>query len=159
MKQKRIVEIVLVTIGFLLLIGAFLFGGGWCREFLPIFSNSKVVATHDDQVANPLDDLIRVTSPKENDLVSSSILIRGEARGYWFFEASFPITVLDANGNELYRGPVQAKGEWMTEDFVPFETKVTIKEPTTKTGVIIFHRDNPSGLPEYEQEIRIPVRF
>lgn len=105
------------------------------------------------------DDLIRVREPKVNQLVSSPLLLKGEARGNWYFEASFPVKVLDANGKILAEIPIQAKGEWMTTNYVPFETSVSFIKPTTATGEIVFQKDNPSGLPQNDNELRIPVWF
>ena len=47
----------------------------------------------------------------------------------------------------------------MTEEYVDFTGTVEFAEPETETGVMEFRRDNPSGLPENDEEIRIPVRF
>lgn len=105
-------------------------------------------------------NLIRVTSPNLNARVSSPLLITGEARGYWYFEASFLIEIVDSKGNVLGKGIAQAKSEWMTENFVPFETSVTFTKPFTETrGKIILHKDNPSGLPEYDDFLEIPIKF
>ena len=85
--------------------------------------------------------------------------ISGEALGNWFFEASFPVTVMDANGRVLAKVPLQATADWMTVDFVPFEGSVSFATPTTTTGFILFENDNPSGEPERSKSITIPVRF
>jgi hypothetical protein len=91
--------------------------------------------------------------------IKSPLRITGEARGYWFFEASFPVKVLDENGKELGITPARALGEWMTEDFVPFEVTINFSTSTTRTGFVVFMKDNPSGLPENDNELRIPVTF
>jgi hypothetical protein len=104
-------------------------------------------------------DMIRVSTPLPNVLVQSPIKVTGEARGTWYFEASFPVKVLDSNGVVLATVPAQAKGEWMTEEFVPFEATLTFDTPTTETGTIVFQKDNPSGLPENERSVSIPVYF
>ena len=105
-------------------------------------------------------DLIRVFSPRPNDVIGSPFTIEGEARGTWFFEASFPIKVLDANENILVQTHAEALSEWMTEDFVGFRVEnITFKKPTTKTGWIVLEKDNPSALPENADELRVPVEF
>jgi hypothetical protein len=104
-------------------------------------------------------DHIRVTSPGQDVDVHSPLKVTGEARGTWFFEASFPVTLLDANGDILARRPAQARGEWMTEAFVPFEVELTFSQPTTPTGTLVLTKDNPSGLSEHDAEVRVPVRF
>lgn len=103
--------------------------------------------------------LIQVTRPTANALVSSPLIIEGRARGNWYFEGDFPVKILDANGRLLGSTPAQAQGEWMTTDFVPFRATLTFTPPTTQTGTLVLEKDNPSGLPQNADEIRIPVRF
>ena len=105
------------------------------------------------------DDLIHIDTPRPKESITSPLLIEGEARGYWFFEASFPVRLFDGNGNELAVKPAQAQGEWMTEEFVPFHVILEFEEPATDTGMLVLEKDNPSGLPEHADELVIPVRF
>ena len=104
-------------------------------------------------------DLIRVDFPRPNVLVTSPLRISGEARGIWFFEANFPITLVDANGQELSQGFAVAQTDWMSEDFVPFEGKLMFESPPTSTGTLILQKSNPSGLAEQEDQLEVPVRF
>lgn len=87
------------------------------------------------------------------------MVIKGEAKGSWFFEASFPIRLYDENVKEIGLTIAQAKSDWMTEDFVPFEAILNFQAPTTEKGILILEKDNPSGLPENADELRIPVFF
>jgi hypothetical protein len=106
--------------------------------------------------------LIRVTSPLPNELVESPLYVAGEARGNWFFEASFPVRLVDANGKNIPLDPpyIMTAADWMTTEFVPFEATLNFAPPTTDTGTLILEKDNPSGLPEHEvQPMEIPVRF
>lgn len=104
-------------------------------------------------------DLIKVTDPRPNAIVTSPLTVRGVARGNWYFEASFPVELLDATGVRLAQVPAQAQGEWMTTDFVPFTATLTFTAPTSSTGTLLLHKDNPSGLPQNDDALRIPVRF
>lgn len=104
-------------------------------------------------------DLIRVASPGPGEMIRSPLIVQGEARGYWFFEASFPIHLFDANGKEIAINIAQAQNEWMTTDFVPFSATMQFQKPQTKTGTLVFKKDNPSGLSEHDDELRIPVLF
>lgn len=108
---------------------------------------------------NAAQGMIRVTAPTANQTITSPVTLRGEARGNWYFEASFPVRIVDDNGKVLAERPVQADGEWMTTNFVAFEESITFDRPSTSTGVIIFMKDNPSGLQENYAEYRVPVRF
>lgn len=105
------------------------------------------------------DELIRVSIPTPNQVVGSPLSIEGEARGTWYFEASFPIKIFDANGNLLGTAIAQAQSDWMTEDFVQFKAQLTFDSPSTEQGTLILQKDNPSGLPENDDELKIPVLF
>ena len=101
--------------------------------------------------------LVKITSPRANQTVQSPLTITGEARGVWFFEASFPIKILDESGKILGQGIAQAKSDWMTEEFVPLEAKIDFEAPATEKGFLVLKKDNPSGLPEHDEEFRIPI--
>jgi hypothetical protein len=104
-------------------------------------------------------NLIQVNSPRPGATIYSPLTVSGRARGFWYFEASFPIEVQDENGNTLAQVPAQAQGEWMTEEFVPFEVIIPFTTPSSGTGQLILHKDNPSGLPENEDALIIPIIF
>ena len=113
----------------------------------------------EDTPAPIQNSMIRVTSPLPNASVKSPLTITGEARGGWYFEASFPVKILDANGKVLGQHYAQAQGEWTTNEFVPFRSTLVFSAPTTPTGTLVLEKDNPSGLPQNADEIRVPIRF
>jgi len=113
-------------------------------------------------------DLIRLASPLPNATVTSPLTITGKARGYWFFEASFPVVLVDWDGRILAQGIATAKSDpdatdgagWMTEEFVPFEATLTfVADPNaySNRGALILQKDNPSGLPQNDDALEIPV--
>lgn len=104
-------------------------------------------------------DTIQIKNPQAHELISSPLLIKGKARGYWFFEGQAPFRLLGADGEVLAEGSITATENWMTEDFVPFEASVSFKAPKEKRGQIIFNRANASGLPEHDRSIAVPVLF
>lgn len=114
-----------------------------------------------ENIGNELEkiDLIRLDSPRPNASVSSPLTLQGEARGYWYFEASFPIEIRDANGLLLGQHYTEAQSEWMTEAFVPFKGTLNFQTPTTATGTLILRKDNASGLPEHDDELVVPIKF
>jgi hypothetical protein len=109
--------------------------------------------------AHPKSDLIRVHAPLPDALVESPLRVSGEARGTWYFEATFPVALLDAEGRALVKTYAQAKGEWMTESFVPFESELSFEPPGSATGTLVLEKNNASGLPEHADALRVPVRF
>jgi eight-cysteine-cluster-containing protein len=114
-----------------------------------------------EELDKGLNSMIRVFSPAPDEIVESHLTILGEARGYWFFEASFPVELLDAESKRIELDPsyIMTSSDWMTEEFVPFEATLTFSDPQTEFGTLILRKDNPSGLPENDAELRIPVRF
>ncbi|WP_029035290.1 Gmad2 immunoglobulin-like domain-containing protein [Salinimicrobium terrae] len=103
-------------------------------------------------------DLIKVEKPQENATVSSPLEIKGEAKGYWFFEATAPIKLISESGKELAESYVEAQGEWMTENWVPFAGRLEFKT-NEKRGYLIVSRANASGKPEHDRMLRVPVEF
>jgi hypothetical protein len=108
---------------------------------------------------NEFSDQIKVTSPVRNQLVESPIIIEGEARGTWFFEGTFPVTLLDADGNEVAIHYAQTDAEWMTEDFISFYASLEFEKPDTDSGTLLLIKNNPSDMRELDAQIEIPVRF
>jgi hypothetical protein len=104
-------------------------------------------------------DLIRVENLSADQVITSPLTIKGQARGYWFFEASFSIKLLDEKGEVIAVSLAQAQSEWMTEEFVPFEAVLEFDSLDNSKGVLIFEKDNPSGLPENTDEFRLPILF
>ncbi|MBI4117256.1 MAG: hypothetical protein HY451_01020 [Parcubacteria group bacterium] len=103
------------------------------------------------------ENLIRVFSPKPNQSIQSPFIIEGEARGTWYFEASFPIKLIDSQGNQIAVAIAQAQSDWMTEDFVPFRTELEFSVPQETPARLVLKKDNPSGLPEFDDQLSFPV--
>jgi hypothetical protein len=115
-----------------------------------------------EYIGNELEklDLIRLDAPRPNGVVTSPLVIEGEARGYWFFEGDFPVVVTDWDGLIIAENYATAEGEWMTEEFVPFRAVVEFDVPSySNRGTLILRKDNPSGLPEHDDALEIPILF
>lgn len=105
----------------------------------------------------PLSARVIVSSPAKNTTVGSRFEVKGEAPGNWFFEASFPIQVRDNDGNVIARTHASALGDWMTTDQVSFSSTINIEGGYTGPATLILMRDNPSGLPEHDDALEIPI--
>ncbi len=99
-----------------------------------------------------------VTAPIVGSIVKSPLIVQGKARGSWFFEGSLPIVITDTNDNIIAVAPAEALGEWMTIDYVDFTATITFSTKAT-SGFIIVKKNNPSGLPENDSQVKIPVTF
>lgn len=114
-----------------------------------------------EDIGNELEktDLIKVSNPRPNQIVENPLFVKGEARGSWYFEADFPVKLFDDNGFLLGMATAQSLGNWMTENFVPFNAALPFAVPSASKGKLILEKDNPSGLPEHADELTIPVYF
>lgn len=110
------------------------------------------------------DDLIVLDAPLQETVISSPLTVTGKARGFWFFEASFPVYLTDWDGRIIATGIATAQKDWMTEDFVPFIAVLEFDVPpgpgqARNRGTLILQKDNPSGLPENDDAREITVYF
>lgn len=115
----------------------------------PIATSSNPVVTSD----------IVVVNPTQGQIIKSPIVVSGRAKGSWYFEASAPVKVYDANNQLLGSGNITAQGDWMTTNFVPFTGTINFATSTTNTGKIVFMNDNPSGLPQNDKSYTVLVKF
>lgn len=104
-------------------------------------------------------DEVSLSEPESDAQVSSPVEISGQARGGWFFEATMPARLETENGNEIAQGFVQAQGDWMTEEMVPFQGELEYDISSSTRGYLILEKANPSGLPENADSYGIPVRI
>lgn len=123
-------------------------------------TNTQATTTPQTSTNPTFEDMLVVESLQNGGTIASPLTITGRARGGWYFEASFPIEIQNASGTNIAEGPAQAQGEWMTEDYVPFKATLTFPaQPKGSVGKVILHNDNPSGLPENDRSLEIPVVF
>jgi hypothetical protein len=189
-RRKGLIQILVGVIVLLVVIGLYSFEGGQSDRVVSTFAEcagaghsvmesyprrckSPDGKTFREDIGNELekDDLIRIEHPRPNSVVISPLAIRGMARGSWFFEASFPVFVVDGNGNIIGQGVAQAQGNkatgeahWMTEDFVPFAATITldtahIQGRYSNHGTLILKKDNPSDNHERDDALEIPIQF
>ena len=136
------------------------------RQDGKIFICPKIMApepeSEEPETPNPTQtykDLLKVSSPLSNQTTTSPIAITGEARGNWYFEASFVIKLIDEKGTEIGQTIATAESDWMTTEFVPFKAQLTITQNYIGPATLIFIKENPSGLPENNDEFRLPINL
>lgn len=102
---------------------------------------------------------LELLEPDFNQTVSCPINFTGRIPGNWFFEASAVAQLIDQDGNELSTTIVTTTGEWMTTEPLLFSTQIECPEDCPSTGSILFIKENPSGQPENNDSIEIPIKF
>ena len=146
-KMKRIFLIVLILV--ILFITGLIFD--WGRR-----DNTISISNQNGTTTEYLP--ITVSYPKEGQVIKSPLKIHGKVKSSWFFEGSFPIQIVDTDGFVIASSNATSSSDLMTEDFVDFSSEINFIKPTSTTNVLlILKNDNPSGLPEFEQSIYIPV--
>ncbi len=137
-----IVLIIIIVIGLVFDVG---------RKTSTITSTSTATTTN-------YSNQIVVSYPMANQEVTSPIKVTGKAVGNWYFEASFPVMLVDIDGNEIATTHATAEGDWMTTDFVNFTSEITYNNAsTTGPALLVLKNDNPSGDPARDKEIFIPI--
>lgn len=148
----------LVALVVLVLVVGFIAGVGFEIERLPSDANTPLPS-----YTNTTPDEIVVFDPSPGRRITSPYIIEGQARGSWFFEAIAPVILVDWDGRIIAEHYIEAQGNWMTEEFVPFTgtlnfENVPVSEDNSR-GAVILRAANASGLPEYDRAIEIPIRF
>lgn len=117
---------------------------------------------------------IRLDEPAAGDLMTSPVRLSGEAVGPWYFEGSFPVSVVAQDGTVLGQGFVSAQAEWMVDGLVPFTGEVEFEAPAGGSRdqasadeqgqaasalpvTLVLARDNPSDLPEHDAALHVMV--
>ncbi len=136
-----------------------------CEPELSVIEYQAVTETAPEtapylQEINSKKDLVQLTFPAPFAYVSSPVNISGFARGNWFFEGSFPVFLVDWDGLIIAQGVATAQTNWLTEDFVPFKSTLEFIKPAYKNnGSLILKKDNPSGLPQNDNALEIPIFY
>lgn len=100
---------------------------------------------------------ITVAKPLLGQEMQSPSVVEGKAVGTWYFEASFPVKLVDESGKVLATTIAQAQGDWMTTDWVPFQANLQFNVTAKTPAILVLEKDNPSGLVENNEAMRIPV--
>ena len=166
-KFLAIISAIIILVALILYINQHFFSNKKDQEQKPIQEktttneNKPISVDKDEYREEAKDDLIRLSSPLKEQIVESPLMIKGEARGTWFFEGSFPIVLTDWDGKIIAETTAKAEGDWMTENYVPFSAELNFT-PDTKVsnrGSLILRKDNPSGLAQNDNALEITVLF
>ena len=89
--------------------------GGWflsMQNVQPIpetpTTTSEIPTGPQATYTNTDSNTIQIMKPLPGETASSTFVVSGQARGSWYFEASFPLNLVSATGTILTQMPVQA---------------------------------------------------
>ena len=150
--MKKLILLIVILIIIALVIWVFFFQFKEQDSIQPPPSNNESII-----YSNASADMIKVELPFPGAVTGKSFSVIGEARGTWFFEASFPIQLFDKDGKLLATAIAQAQEDWMTENFVPFKADIAAPESYIGEATLVLKKDNPSGLPENDASIYFKI--
>ncbi|MFA6995032.1 MAG: Gmad2 immunoglobulin-like domain-containing protein [Patescibacteria group bacterium] len=151
MKKSQFLLAVVILI---LLSAGFLRLTGWGKI---VVKNETIVAPKPAVSISSTSEVI-VTNPVVDEIIKSPLTVNGQAKGNWFFEASLPVKLVTVDNEVIAAVPGQAQRDWMTAEFVPFIATLDFTTKATR-GYLIIAKDNPSGLPQNDASITIPIKF
>jgi hypothetical protein len=105
----------------------------------------------------PTASRVIISSPLPNATVAKTFTVSGSTPNNWYFEASFPIEVRDIKGKLITQSHAQAQSDWTVEGPVAFTASITIPNNYSGPANLMLMRDNPSGLPQNNAEMIIPI--
>lgn len=121
-------------------------------------STTKAATTGETPATSP--DVINLNIKNPDGHISSPFTLTGSVRGNWYFEASFGVQLKSSSGAVIATVPATATSDWMTSAYVPFKAGLVFPaQPAGSKGTLVLRKDNPSGLPENDQALIIPVVF
>ncbi len=138
--------------------------GGGLFNFQPVVSTPSSGGGQKEEIEkkNIPDEALEMLriSLDEGDRIANGEIIRGLAWGPWYFEGEFAVRAMTEGGKLLATFSARATEDWMVEDFVPFEARFLVKGLGGESkGFLIFDRANPSGLPQNNMSVKVPVLF
>lgn len=148
----------LIALSVLILLGI-VYSVTFSPEVVPPPVTDGTVATTTPGHDTVVNDLVVLSKPVQGATVPSQFGVEGTARGAMFFEATFPIKLLDKNGDVLVQTHADAQGDWMTEGQVPFKAMITVPAQYAGDATLVFSKDNPSGLPENDASVSYSIRI
>ena len=108
-----------------------------------------------------LSEGIVIYSPKTDERISSPLKISGKimGEGWTAFEGAVgSVELLEKSGKKLASAQLKTVGEWMQTQ-VSFEASLEFKTTVEGEGKLVFHNENPSGMPEKERQFVLPVNI
>ncbi|HUO56180.1 MAG TPA: Gmad2 immunoglobulin-like domain-containing protein [Candidatus Paceibacterota bacterium] len=153
MSNKIWIAIVLILFAVIAVMAWFLFTPIAPHQASP--TTTTATTSPDTTATNP--EGVIVMQPQENAIVGETFDVSGKAPNTWYYEAVFPIQVRDSDDNLIGSGQAQAQSDWTVASLVPFRATITIQDNYSGSATLILLKDNPSGLPQNEDELTEPI--
>lgn len=149
--KKEIWLIIIFGIIIVALLGVFLFIKKLpLKETPPVAGGSAgiiVISLNNSSVSSPVSSPLKIVG-----------YVTGKDNWVGFEGQAGTVKLLDNLGKELAFGILTATTEWTTLP-TNFETTLNFQSASVQSGTLVFHNENPSGLPEKNKEFILPVKI
>lgn len=115
------------------------------------------VSNTDQQVLSEKGSILILDNIKDGDTVDEGFEIKGRVSGEWFFEGTFPVRVLNTQGEIIESLIATSKGDWMTSNLVDFTFTLDLDLDKESIVKIVFEKSNASNLVENDDSASITV--
>ncbi len=102
---------------------------------------------------------IIVNQPGLGAVISSPVVVNGQAPGTWFFEAVLPMSIETAAGEVLAEEIFVTDQDWMTEELIDFSLDIEFDTADTNLGSLKIIKNDVSDIPRNKNFFYLPVRF
>jgi hypothetical protein len=115
---------------------------------------------YDVKTGQTADDVI-IDAPTQDDIVAPPFTVYGKAKGYWFVDGVFPMSLYDSRDNVLGRSFAKAVSPIARDEMVDFEARMPeFKDvPKSGSGYLLFQKNNTSGVIEAEGSYKMELAF
>ena len=144
-------KITIIILGIVALIGIGVYGYFHFFVGSPVSNMSSTNGASGDVA-----DLVQL-SIAPGATITDVVTITGDIKGVYFFEGKAQGMLLDENKKVLNTFSLDATSNWLTADAVSFTAKVDTTSALAGPGFIRLKSDNPSGDPEKDKYIDIPI--
>jgi hypothetical protein len=86
---------------------------------------------------------VTLNAPVEGAQVESPLEVSGVAPNNWFFEAVFPLKLVDKDGKVLAEAPARPETDWMVEGPVNFTATLEFAVTEDTPATLVLEEDMP----------------
>ncbi|MES1199548.1 MAG: Gmad2 immunoglobulin-like domain-containing protein [Pseudomonadota bacterium] len=100
---------------------------------------------------------VSVLTPHAGQSVTSPLVVTGIAPANWYFEAVFPVQLVDSSGGVIAEAPAQAQSDWTQPGPKSFRAELTFTVTQATQATLVLEQDQSGEGNPAPQTVRVPV--
>lgn len=126
-----------------------------CEQITGMCSEDEEIT--EEEVLSEKGNKLVLENLKDGDIVDEGFEVKGKVSGEWFFEGTFPVRVLNEQGEIIKSLSATTQDDWRTSDLVSFTFKLDTQLEQESIVVLRFEKSNPSGLEENDDYAQVTI--